>query len=229
MPESTEQPAMRLLIADDHALLRDSLKGLLEARGIDVVGEAENGREAVRLAHECQPDVVLMDLRMPEMDGLEATRRLTDELPNVRVLVLTSSDSDDDLFEALKAGAQGYLLKNLEAEEFFELLENSTRGEPALTPSLARKVLREFARGGGPREGGGRKDPTALTDREQEVLQLLVDGVTSNRQLARRLGVSENTAKFHVRNILEKLHLHSRAQAVSYAVRHRLVPEPTPE
>lgn len=214
---------MRLLIADDHALLRDSLKSLLQARGIDVVGEAQDGVEAIRLAHALRPDIVLMDLRMPNLDGLEATRQLTQELPEVKVLVLTSSDHDEDLFEALKAGAQGYLLKNLEAEEFFGLLESAARGEPALTPALARKVLREFAKTSHTSEAGGRKDPTELTDREQEVLQLLVEGVTSNRQLANHLGVSENTAKFHVRNILEKLHLHSRAQAVSYALRHRLV------
>lgn len=224
---------MRLIIADDHALFRDSLRSLIQARGIEVLGEASNGREALELAHELRPDVVLMDLRMPEMGGLEATRRLQEELPAVKVVALTASTDDEDLFEALKAGAQGYLLKDLEAEAFFRLLEAAGRGEPALTPSMAAKMLREFARKGRTPEGeddhtthratSGRRNPTELTDREAEVLNFMVDGVTSNRELAAELGVSENTVKFHVRNILDKLHLHSRAQAVGYAVRHRLV------
>lgn len=225
---------MRLIIADDHALFRDSLRSLIQARGIEVLGEASNGREALELAHQLRPDVVLMDLRMPEMGGLEATRRLQEELPAVKVVALTASTDDEDLFEALKAGAQGYLLKDLEAEAFFRLLEAAGRGEPALTPSMAAKMLREFARKGRSPEGeegsvphrasgGSRRNPTELTEREAEVLNFMVDGVTSNRELAAELGVSENTVKFHVRNILDKLHLHSRAQAVGYAVRHRLV------
>lgn len=217
---------MRIVIADDHALFRDSLRSLLAARDLEVVGEARNGREAIDLAWQLKPDVLLMDLMMPEMDGLEATKRLAAELPDVKVIVLTASDDEANLFEAIKAGAKGYLLKDLEADRFFSLLEGVAQGEPALTPSLARKLLDEFARPKPtPRD---EYDPDALTEREQEVLELMVDGITSNRRLASELGVSENTVKFHVRNILDKLHLHNRAQVVAYALKHRLV-EPAPE
>lgn len=209
---------MRILVADDHALFRDSLKSLLEARGHTVVAEARNGREAIEMTRRFKPDLVLMDLTMPEVDGLTATRLLCAELPEVKVVVLTASDDDSNLFEAVKSGAQGYLLKNLEAKEFFALLEGVRRGEPALTPSLARKLMSEFAR---PKPSSD--DPDALTEREREVLELLVQGVTSNRKLAKQLGVSENTVKFHVRNILDKLHLHNRAQVVSFALRNKLV------
>jgi DNA-binding NarL/FixJ family response regulator len=215
---------MKILIADDHALFRDSLRSLLEAHGLEVLGEARNGREAVDLARKLKPEVVLMDLSMPEMDGLAATRLISADLPEVKVVVLTASDEDAKLFEAIKSGAQGYLLKNLESEDFFALLDGVNRGEPALTPALARKLLQEFAR---PSQASAPPhDPDALTDREREVLELLVAGVTSNRKLARQLGVSENTVKFHVRNILDKLHLHNRAQVVSYAIRNRIVDTP---
>lgn len=216
---------MRILIADDHALFRESLRSLLTARGFDVVGEASNGREAVEKAWELKPDVVLMDLSMPEVGGLEATKHLTAELPDIKVVILTASDDDESLFEAIKAGAKGYLLKDLDADEFFALLGAVGRGEPALTPSLARKLLDEFARPAGKK----RDDPDALTDREQEVLELMVDGITTNRKLAGQLDISENTVKFHVKNILDKLHLHNRAQVVAYAFKHRLVEPPTPD
>ncbi len=215
---------MKILIADDHALFRDSLKSLLEAHGLEVLGEARNGREAVELARKLKPDVVLMDLSMPELDGLSATRLISADQPEVKVVVLTASDEDAKLFEAIKSGAQGYLLKNLESEEFFALLDGVSRGEPALTPALARKLLHEFARPSQP--ASQPQDPDALTDREREVLELLVAGITSNRKLAKQLGVSENTIKFHVRNILDKLHLHNRAQVVSYAIRNRIVDTP---
>ncbi len=216
---------MRVLIADDHPLFRDGLRSLLEARGITVVAEARNGREAVELAQVQHPDIVLMDLMMPEMGGLTATRLLSAGLPDIKVVVLTASDDDADLFEAIKSGAQGFLPKNLESERFFELLEGVTRGEPALTPALARKVLGELAR---PLAARTERTPDALTEREQEVLELLVQGVTSNRSLAERLIVSENTVKYHLRNILDKLHLQNRAQVIAYALRHHLVDTPEP-
>src|SRR4051794_19738727 len=137
---------MRVLIADDHPLFRDGLRSLLEARGIDVVGEARNGREAVEQARRLRPDVLLMDLQMPEMNGLEATRLLSAQMPDVKVVMLTASADDADLFEAIKSGAQGFIIKNLDSEEFFRLLEGVARGEPALTPALARRLLGEFAR-----------------------------------------------------------------------------------
>jgi len=217
---------MRILIADDHALFRDSLRSLLEAHDFEVVGEAENGRDAVELCRDLKPEVVLMDLTMPVMDGLAATKHLTAEQPDIKVVVLTASDDDASLFEAIKCGAKGYLLKDLQSSQFFALLEGVARGEPALTPALARKLLDEFAH---PRRRARESyDPDALTDREREVLEQMVQGVTSNRKLAKELGVSENTVKFHVRNILDKLHLHNRAQVVAYALRHQLVTPPPP-
>jgi len=212
---------VRILIADDHPLFRDGLRSLLEAKGHEVVGEARNGHEAVDLARSLSPELVLMDVSMPELGGVGATRLISAELPNVRVVMLTASEHDETLFEAIKAGAQGYLLKNLEAEDFFSLLDRAAQGEPALTPNLARKLLQEFAKPVVEPKGGN--DPDALTVREREVLELMVEGVTSNRKLARRLNLSENTVKFHVRNILDKLRVHNRAEIVGYALRKKIV------
>lgn len=214
---------MRVIIADDHALFRDGLSSLLLARGVDVVAEAGNGQEAIDLVRVHKPDVVLMDLKMPEVDGLAATRLISAEMPDVKVVVVTASEDDADLFEAIKSGAEGFILKNLESDEFFELLNGVTEGQPALTPALARKVLREFAQ---PQASQEQDEVEPLTAREREVLELLVQGVTSNRELAERLIVSENTVKYHLRNILTKLHLQNRAQVIAYAMRHGLVEPP---
>jgi len=211
---------VRILIADDHALFRDGLRSLLQAQGHEVVGEAGNGRQAVELAVALHPDLVLMDVSMPELDGVAATRELTEQQPGVKVIMLTASEQSETLFDAIKAGAQGYLLKNLEADEFFSLLDRAGAGEPALTPTLARQLLQEFARPIVAEPTGN--DPDALTEREREVLELMVSGITSNRKLAKQLNLSENTVKFHVRNILDKLRLHDRAQAVGYAMRQRM-------
>jgi DNA-binding NarL/FixJ family response regulator len=210
---------VKIVIADDHALFRDGLRSLLTAQGHEVVAEARNGREAIALAKANKPDVVLMDLSMPELDGLSATRQLVSEAPGIRVVILTASEDDASLFDALKAGAQGYLPKNLEADDFFSLLERVTSGEPVLTPALARRLLQEFAK---PAQKEQPAEEEALTTREREVLELMVEGVTSNRKLAKRLNLSENTVKFHVRNILDKLRLHDRAQVVGYALRRKI-------
>jgi two-component system, NarL family, response regulator LiaR len=220
---SAGAPAMRVLIADDHPLFRDGLRSLLQARGIEVVGEARNGREAVQQARRLSPDVLLMDLNMPELDGLAATRVLSAEYPEIKVVILTASEEDADLFEAIKSGAQGYLFKNLDSDELFRLLEAVGRGEPALTPALARRLLGEFARPSAPVRIQVDAGPQGLTEREQDVLELLVQGVTSNRELAERLVVSENTVKYHLRNILDKLHVQNRAQVVAYAMRHGML------
>lgn len=218
---------MKLILADDHALFRDSLKGLLTAHGIEVLAEASNGRQAVELARRLQPDIVLMDLDMPDMDGLAATRTIADEMPGVKVVILTGSPDDHDLFEAIKAGAEGYVQKELESRPFLDLLDGVLRGEPALTPQLARKLLAEFAakkQAPAKQQGTAKyEDPDALTNRELEVLETMVGGTTTTRALAKKLGLSENTVKFHVRNILDKLRLHNRAEAVGYALRHHLV------
>ncbi len=222
---------IRVVMCDDHLLFRQGLKSLLQGRGFQVVGEASSGAPALELVREHRPDVVLMDLAMPGVGGLEATRLLKAEYPEVPVVVLTASEEEDDLFDAVKAGAQGYLLKNLDADEFTLLLAGAARGEAAITPQLACKILAEFARirGGGEARASTvdempamPPDADALTFREQEVLELLVEGAP-NKEIANRLTISENTVKYHLRNILEKLHLHNRAQVVAYALSHGLV------
>ena len=213
---------MRILIADDHALFRDGLRSLLRSQGHEVVAEARNGREAIELAHEKKPELILMDVSMPELDGISATRTITAELPDVKVIILTASDDSVSLFDAIKSGAQGYLLKNLEADDFFSMLDRAAQGEPALTATFAKRLLQEFARPAEPTVVPAAPENDELTAREREVLELMVAGVTSNRKLAKQLGVSENTVKFHVRNILEKLRLHSRAQVVGYALRKKI-------
>jgi len=212
---------MRILIADDHALFRDGLRSLLEAHGLDVVAESRNGAEAIAATRDLAPDVVLMDIQMPVMTGLDATRIICATDPVVRVVMLTASEDDADVFEAIRSGAVGYLTKDLEGERFVDLLNGVMRGEPALSPSVARMMLGELSR---PPQSPARPDAPALTEREREVLALLVQGVTSNRDLANRLFVSENTIKFHMRNILDKLHLANRAQVSAFAAQHRLTP-----
>ncbi len=211
---------MRVLLADDHALFRDGVRSLLEARGIQVVGEAGDGHEAVEATLRLRPDVVLMDITMPRMDGLEATRLIKARLPQMRIVMLTVSDEDRNLFEAIKSGAQGYLLKNLKAEEFFDLLAGIERGEAPISRGLAGRILDEFARQRAPSASGEAEE---LTDREQDVLQAVSSGA-SNREVAAALHITENTVKFHMKNILDKLHLRSRAEVIAYAARRGWLP-----
>jgi len=212
---------IRVLIVDDHALWRRGVVTLLaQQEGMEVVGEASDGDEALERARELMPDVVLMDIKMPRMDGLTAARRLKEEMPYVRIVMLTVSETDEDLFEAIKVGAQGYLLKNLQADEFFDLLSGVERGEAPISRSLAGRILEEFAR----RRGGRPRDEEEeLTEREQEVLRA-VSGGASNREVAAALRISENTVKFHMKNILDKLHLRNRAEVVAYAARRGWLP-----
>ncbi len=210
-----------MLIADDQALFRRGLRAVLsEEDGIEVVAEAGDGEEALAKVEELAPDVVLMDIRMPKLDGIEATRRIQQVAPTTRILMITVSDEEDDLFEAVKAGASGYLLKEISVTEVAEAVRAVVRGESLISPSMASKLLSEFNLLA--RKAEVRFPAPALTSRELEVLKLAARGL-SNREIAEELYISENTAKNHIRNILEKLHLHSRMQAVMYAVRERLI------
>jgi NarL family two-component system response regulator LiaR len=207
---------IRLLIADDHHIVRKGLKVLLATeKDMQVVGEAENGAEAVEKAAALEPDVILMDIVMPEMDGIEATRRITAARPESRILVLTSFAADDKVFPAVKAGALGYLLKDSTPEQLLEAIRQVHRGEPSLEPAIARKVLQELSHPGG---AAGKQTSEPLTEREMEVLRLIAQGM-SNKEIAAKIFVAEWTVRSHVSNILGKLHLASRTQAALYALR----------
>lgn len=211
---------IRVLIADDHAIVRRGIRALLsESGGFEVVAEAANGQETVLRAAETKPDVILMDLLMPGMDGIEATRRITSQQPGSRILVLTSFAADNKVFPAIKAGAQGYLLKDSSPEELVRAIRQVFRGEPALHPTIARKLLQEIAH-----PADLQPAPEALTPREMEVLQLIAQGL-SNQEIADAIAVSEPTVRTHVSRILGKLHLASRTQAALYAIRAGLAGE----
>jgi DNA-binding NarL/FixJ family response regulator len=216
-----EQESIRVLVADDHALFRQALKSVLEGEeGLELVGEAGEGEEAVRMATELVPDVILMDVHMPKLEGIEAARKINAELPTTKIVMLTVSDEQEDLFEAIKAGASGYLLKEVDPGEIANAVREIHAGHSLLSPAVASMLVSEFA------ALSKRADAKALrpnlTARELEVLRLAADGLT-NRQIGRRLGISENTVKNHIRNVLEKLHLHTRMEAVLYAVREQLI------
>lgn len=219
---SAQHPSasIRVLIVDDHAIVRRGIRALLsEAGGFLIAGEVDDGQAAVLAAAETQPDVILMDLLMPGMDGIEATRQITSRQPQMRVLVLTSFAADNKVFPAIKAGAVGYLLKDSSPDELVRAIRQVYRGEPALHPTIARKLLQEVAR---PVEK--EPAPEALTVREMTVLRLIAQGL-SNQEIADRLAVSEATVRAHVSRILGKLHLASRTQAALYAVREGLESE----
>lgn len=213
----TTQTAIRILIADDHAVVREGLRALIEAKpDMELVGEAEDGAEAVWLAHSLKPDVILLDLVMPRMDGIEAISEIRRENPTARILVLTSFAGDDKVFPAIKAGALGYLLKDSSSQALIEAIREVYRGESSLHPTIARKLIREL----------NRPSPTTpaeslLTEREEAVLKWVAGGL-SNQEIAETLVISERTVSCHVSNILEKLHLANRTQAALYALREGL-------
>jgi NarL family two-component system response regulator LiaR len=210
--------AIRVLIADDHAIVRDGIQSLLKTEPlIRVVGEAKTGQEAVLETEKLEPDVVIMDLVMPEMDGVEATRLILAKQPEVRILVLTSFGAEDKLLPAIRAGALGYLLKDSGAEELVGAIRQVYGGASSLHPVVARKLIQELARAEERAE-----IQESLTDREQQVLKLLARGL-SNQQISQELVISEATVRNHVSNILGKLELESRTQAALYALREGLV------
>ncbi|MFN2544819.1 MAG: response regulator [Actinomycetota bacterium] len=213
---------LRVLIVDDHALFRRGLQMVLAAEpDIEVIGEASDGAEAVEKARSLKPDVVLMDVRMPRRSGIEAAGDIRDQLPDSKILMLTMSDEEADLYEAIKAGASGYLLKEISIEEVPDAIRSVWSGQSRISPSMASKLLTEFAamsqRAGDPKAGGAQ-----LTAREMQVLRLVAQGL-NNKDIAEQLFISENTVKNHIRNILDKLHLHSRMEAVVYAVKEKLL------
>ena len=210
---------MRIVLADDHALFRDGVSSLLRAWGHDVVGHAADGREAVDLVVRQEPDLVLMDVRMPGMSGVEATREIALVRPETPIVMLTVSEDEEDLFAAIRAGARGYLLKDLEAAQFRTMIEAVARGEAAITPATAARIIRHLASLGTVVD---EEIPDPLTLRELEVLRLVTAG-RRNKEIALELGISENTVKYHLRNILEKLHAQSRTEVATRALREGLV------
>lgn len=213
---------IRVLLVDDHELFRRGVKSLLSAEpDIEIIGEAHNGREAVEKAGELMPDLILMDVSMPDIDGLEATRRIKQTMPYVKILILTVSDLEQNLFEAIKAGAQGYLLKNVDPEHLLDAVRKAYNGEAAISGGLAAKILTEFARRDTQPSHTGRE---ALGAREKDVLRELSRGA-SNKEIAVALCISENTVRNHVKNILAKLHLDNRVQAAAFAIREGITAE----
>ncbi len=213
---------IRMLLVDDHILFRKGIANLLAAKeDMQVIGEAGDGQEALEKVRELMPDLILMDIAMPGMSGRQVTRIVKEEMPYIKIVILTISERDSDLFEAIRSGADGYLLKDLEPEELYRLCRGVFRGEAPLSPLMAAKILREFSYRGEAR-GEAIGPASNITPREIEVLELIVKGQT-NKEIADSLCVAESTVKNHLRNILAKLHLKNRVQAAAYALREGLV------
>lgn len=230
--DSTQQTDnIRVLIVDDHAVVRQGLRTFLELQDeatslpITVVGEASNGSQAVDQARLLQPDVVLLDLVMPEMDVVEATSRIIEKSPHSRVIILTSFGEEDKVIPAIQAGAQGYLLKDIAPNDLVQAVREAYRGQVQLHPDIAKKLMSAIAAQGAPSASQARESAAAdLTERELDVLRLIAGGM-SNNEIAEKLVISEKTVKTHVSNILSKLHLDDRTQAAIYALKHNLFSE----
>ncbi len=216
MTEPAQTP-IRILIVDDHAVVREGLRALIEAKpDMELVGESEDGVEAVLMARTLKPDVILLDLLMPRMDGIEAIGEIKQENPHARILILTSFAADDKVFPAIKAGAAGYLLKDSSSQALIQAIREVHQGKSSLHPTIARKLIREFSR-----PSTAAPAENLLTEREVAVLKLIAGGL-SNQEIAETLVISERTVSSHVSNILEKLHLTNRTQAAVYALREGL-------
>jgi two-component system NarL family response regulator len=214
---------MKVLLVDDNRLMLEGLQNILEAHGIEVVGVASDGRQSIGLVRELKPDVILMDIRMPRCDGLTATRAIKAEMPDARIIILTTSTEDGDLFEAIKSGACGYLLKSIDTDELVAALDQARQGAPPFSPGLAAKLLKEFARIGSP---SGQSPPETdeeaprgeLKPRQIEILRLLAEGL-SYKEVGARLFLSPRTIKYHMVEIMNRLHLENRAQVLAFAGR----------
>jgi len=218
---------MKVLLVDDNRLMLEGLQNLLEVHNIEVAGVAFNGLESIELARDLKPDVILMDIRMPRCDGLAATRLIKAEMPETKVIILTTSTEDDDLFEAIKSGACGYLRKSIDTEELVEAFNQVQQGTPPFSPGLAAKLLEEFARVNNPKgpipskksgENGDTTSGGVLNARQIEVLRLVADGLTY-KEVGARLFLSERTIKYHMAEIMNRLHLENRAQVLAFAGR----------
>lgn len=209
---------MKVLLADDQTLFRKAIAAFLSSHpGIEVVGEADDGIQAIEKAKTLHPELILMDVRMPNCDGLEATKKIRAIMPEVKIVMLTISDEDEDLFEAIKSGAQGYLLKNMRPEDLLEYMQDVLEGKAALTPIIATKILNEFVR----LSSKTVEKPSmleVLSIREKEILRMVTEGA-SNKEIAASLHITEGTVKNHLHNVLEKLHLRNRAQAAAVALK----------
>jgi DNA-binding NarL/FixJ family response regulator len=221
LPQEAGREELRVLVVDDHDLFRTGLRSLLDEHGVHVVGEASNGEQAVRLARELAPDVIVMDLNMPGMSGVEATRKISDIAPLTRVVVLTISDQDADVLDAIVSGACGYLLKDASIDDLLRGIRSAAVGESLISPHIAAKVLQRV-RASNTLPGGADAIRSELSDREIEVLKLIANG-KDNAQIARELFISPKTVKNHISNILMKLQIENRIQAAVYAVRSGIV------
>ncbi len=216
---------MAVLLVDDHRLLLEGLSTLLTSHGIRVVGVAHDGHEAIARTRELHPDLILMDIAMPRCNGLCATRLIKAEQPEIKIVMLTTSAEDEDLFESIKSGACGYLLKSMSGAEFVEALQGLEEGIPPFSPGLADRLLREFARLAGGSAGWQlAPQPPQLTERQEEVLRLVAGGLTY-KEVGARLALSERTVRYHMAEIMEVLHLEHRSQVIAYAGRMGLKPE----
>lgn len=211
------QTIIRVLLVDDHALVRDGIAGVIRGQpDMAVVGEAGDGLEALVKAQALHPDVILMDINMPGTDGLESTRLIAQALPECQIIILTMRDEDERLFDAIRSGARGYLLKTIRAQQLIDLIRGAARGEAALSPSMAARIMSEFRRRNVPAATAPASELDELTTREHDVLRLIADGL-ADKDIATALGVSLYTIKSHVRNILAKLHVSNRRAAARRA------------